>query len=281
VKNTFEGVGQTISGVAAGIKNPDDPNESTLASLTGQAQQKRLIAYQYGVDPYTDFKPLAHKLDSMASAAAAGKLAVSAAFMVIPGAAGTIVSNVSTANDLNAVVRDYSSAQLIDLNKAKLAKLGIAKQQVKRLMKSRYYTPVDITVMADALGRMGRVENMDALVARAATATSRDIAYFIRKRFEMIAAYQERRHDLTAFVRFGAAPFPLARTAAGGLVGIFPIDVLSWTADTSRAVAGITQEAKAAGMTGPKLFTITGTVTPLAKRELERLGWKVEEKAPL
>ncbi len=281
VKNTFEGIGQTISGVAAGINNPDDSHESTLASLTGQAQQKRLIAYQYGVDPYTDFKPLADKLDSMANAAAAGKLAVSAAFMVIPGAVGTIVSNVSTANDLNDVIRDNSAAQLIDLNEAKLAKLGINRKLVKRLIKNKYYTPVDVTVMADALARMGAIENMDALVERAATATSRDIAYFIRERFEMIAAYQQRRHDLTAFVQFGAVPFPLTRTAAGGLVGIFPFDILSWTSDTSRAFTTMTSGARSGKISGPKVLYITGTATPLAMKELKKLGWKLEEKAPL
>lgn len=281
VKNTFEGIGDTISGIAAGIKNPDDPHESALASLTGEAQQQRVIAYQYGVDPYTDFKPLADKLSSMATAAAAGKLAVSAAFIAIPGAAGTIVSNVSTANDLNSVIRDRSSAQLAELNKTKFAKLGIDKKEVKRLLKNSHFTPVDITVMADALARVGPVAHMDILVARAATATSRDIAYFIRKRFEMIAAWQQRHHDLTAFVRFDAAPFPLAQTARHGLIGVFPIDILSWTADTSRALEGMTRDARAEGMKGAKVLAITGTATPLAQKELKRLGWTVEDKTPL
>jgi len=281
VKNTFEGIGKTIDGIAAGIKNPNDPHESALASLSGEAQQEREIAYQYGVDPYTDFKPLADKLSSMATAAAAGKLAVSAAFIAIPGAAGTIVSNVSTASGLNDVIRDNSAAQLAELNKAKLVKLGIDKKEIKRLMKNSHYTPVDITVMADALARTGPVANMNVLVTRAAAATSRDIAYFIRKRFEMIAAWQQSHHDLTAFVRFDAAPFPLARTSAGGLAGIFPIDILSWTADTSRAITGVTKEARSQGMKGAKVLAITGTATPLALKELKRLGWKVEEKAPL
>jgi len=281
VKNTLNGIGQTVSGIASGIKHTDDQHDSALASISGQAQQKRLIAYQYGVDPYTDFKPLADKLDSMANAAAAGKLVVSVAFIAIPGAAGTIVSNVSTANDLNDVIRDSSPAQLIDLNEAKLAKLGVNRKLAKRLIRNRYYTPVDITVMVDALERMNGVGNLDVLVGRAATATGRDVAYFIRKRFEMIAAYQQQHHDLTAFVHFSAVPFPLTRTAAGGLIGIFPFDIVSWTADTSRAVSGITGGARSGGIKGPKVLYITGTATPLARKELKRLGWTLEERAPL
>ncbi len=281
VKNTFTGIGQLFNGFASGIENAGKTQESAIASISGEAQQKRLIAFQYGVDPYTEFKPLADKLNSMATAAAAGKLVVSAAFIAIPGAAGTIVSDVSTANNINGMVRDYSSAQLMDMNEKKLADLGINRTLIDHLMQNRRYTPVDITVMADALTRMGRVRDMDVLVGRAATAPSRDVAYFIRKRFEMIADYQEKHRDLTAFVRFGTEPFPLALTANHGVIGIFPIDILSWTPDTSRAITGMTDAARHLGISGPKVFYIAGTTTRLAKRELRRLGWRLEEDAPL
>jgi len=281
VENTFSGIGQLFSGFAASVENAGKSRESALASISGEAQQKRLIAYKYGVDPYTQFKPLEDKLNSMATAAAAGKLVVSAAFMAIPGAAGTIVSNVSTASNLNAMIRDYSAAQLMNMNEKKLADLGIDREAIDQLMQNRHYTPVDITMMADALTRMGRVENMDVLVAHAAHASSREIAYFIRKRFEMIATYQQSHHNLRGFIRFGVGQFPVALTTDNGVAAIFPIDILSWTRETSRAITGATYAARRYGTSGPKIFYISGTTTRLAKRELERLGWRVEENAPL
>ena len=277
VDNTLTGMGQMVSGMASGIRNAGKTQDGTVASLTGASTQKRLIAYQYGVDPYTDFKPLDDRLDAMAAAAAAGKLVVTAAFMAIPGAAGTIVSNVSTANSLSDKVRDLSAAELMDLNRKKLAELGIRDDLIEALLQNRFLTPVDATVIADALTRIGRIQNIDVMVERAATATSRDMAYFIRKRIEMIAAYQEKNHTLNAFIRFSAVPFPLTLTADNGVIAIFPIDILSWTEDTGHALTGLSNDAREFGISGPRVFYMSGKTTELARKELKALGWKLEE----
>jgi hypothetical protein len=220
---------------------------------------------------------LADKLDKLARAAAVGGLAVTAAFIALPGAAGTVVSNVSTANTLNNMVRDSSAAQLMDVNRQKLGKVGIASDLADEFLTNRFYTPVDLTVMVDALARMGSLQHIDVLVDRAVSANSRDIAYFFRKRIEMTAAYQQRTRRLAGFMRFGNSPFPLAVTVDNGIVGAFPIDILSWTRDTSQAITAMTTAAQNYGFTGPKLLTITGKVTPMAKKNLVALGWKVEE----
>ncbi len=275
VKNTITGVGKLFGGIASGIKNAGKSQDGAVASITGAAKQKRLIAFQYGVDPYTDFKPLAERLDKHARAAAAGGLVVSAAFMAIPGAAGTIISNVSTANKLSVMVRDSSAAQLMDMNKKKLRKLGINGELIDELLSNTYYTPVDMTAMTDAFIRMGNQRNMDVMVGRAAFAGSRDVAYFIRRRVELTAAYQEKTGQLTGFVLFGDSPFPMSVTADNGVVGVFPIDILSWTENTSATMATFTSAVEANGLNGPKVLHITGTATPLAKKNLKALGWTV------
>ena len=279
VKNTFTGVGQLFGGIASGIKNAGKTQDNAVASITGAAKQKRLIAFQYGVDPYTDFKPLADRLNKLAGAAAVGGLAVTAAFIAIPGAAGTIVSNVSTANTLNGMVRDYSAAQLMDMNRKKLGQLGIPGDLIDELLSNKHYTPVDITVLVDALARMGKQQHMDVMVARAALADSRDVAYFIRKRVELTAAYQEKTGQLTGFVLLGNSPFPMSTTTDNGIVGVFPVDIISWTESTSAVLAAMTSAAQDDGITGLKILHITGTTTPLAKKNLKVLGWKVQEDA--
>ena len=246
--------------------------------MTGAAKQKRLLAFQYGVDPYTDFKPLADKLDKLSRAAAVGGLLVKGAFIAIPGAAGTVISNVSTANSLNGIVRDYSAAQLLDMNRKKLGQVGVNGDVDDELLSNRYFTPVDITAMVDALARMGRMQNMNVMGDRAASASSREVAYFIRRRIELTAAYQQRTGRLTGFMQLGNSPFPMSTTADNGIVGVFPIDILSWTQNTSQVLVAITSAAKDYGMTGPKVLSITGTATPLAKKNLKALGWMVEEK---
>ena len=154
VENTVSGVGQFFDGIASGVRNTGKSQDSAFASITGEAKEKRLLAYKYGVDPYTDFKPLADRLDNLARASALGGLAVKGAFIAVPGAAGAIVSNVSTANTLNEEVRDNSAAQLLDANRKGLVRLGINKQIVEKFLSNRNYTPVDVIAMVAALTQM-------------------------------------------------------------------------------------------------------------------------------
>ena len=64
-QGTFAGVGQFFNSVGSGLNNMGKSRDNAVASLTGESRQKRLIATELGVDPYTDFKPLADRLDAL------------------------------------------------------------------------------------------------------------------------------------------------------------------------------------------------------------------------
>ncbi len=279
VKKTVSGVGQMFNSIGSGIRNAGKTQESMAAGVSGAAKQRRLIAYNYGIDPYTDWKPLKQKLDQLSRAAAAGGLTVTGAFILIPGAAGTVISNVATAETLNEMVRDYSAAQLMDMNRNALRSMKADPVLTEELLTNTHYTPTDVTAMTGALKDMGRLRNIDVLIGRAAEANSRDAAFFMRKRIELMAAHQERTGDITGFVTVGDSPFPFATTRGNGLTGIFPLDALAWTAETSRSLTSLTQAARDEGFTGPLSLSITGTATPLAKKEIAALGWKLAQRA--
>jgi hypothetical protein len=279
VRNTLTGVGKLFGSIASGVKGAGKSRDSAMASVTGVAKQRRLIAYEYGIDPYTDFKPLSDKLNELARAAAIGGLAVTAAFIAVPGTAGTIVSNVSTANTLSSMVRDYSAAQLADINRKKLGKMGVDPDVAEEFLQNKNYTPVDSTVIVDALTRMRGVRHRDIMIERAASVDNRDVAFFIRKRMELTAAFQETTGELVSFVRLGNSPFPLLVSRSKGIVGVFPIDILSWTEETAPVISAMTSAADGNGLTGPKVLRMSGSATPLAKKNLQRLGWKIEENA--
>jgi len=124
--------------------------DDALASLMGEARQKRLIAARLGVDPYTDFKPLADRLNELGGAAAAGGLAVSGALMAVPGAAGVAASNASTPSSLPEMARDMSDAQLIDLDRDALASLGVDRAVASSLFANHSYAPLDVAAMVEA-----------------------------------------------------------------------------------------------------------------------------------
>lgn len=279
VKNTVSGVGNLFNSIGSGIRNRGKTQESAVQSITGAAKQRRLIAYDYGVDPYSQFPPLKQKLDQMSNAAAAGGLVVTGAFIAIPGAAGTIISNVSTAGTLNDMVRDYSAAQLLDMNRKALTKMGVSKAIVDQLLANPNYTPTDMTAMTGALSGMGKLRNLDALLSLAAQASTRDDAEFMRWRVELMASYQQKMRSITGFVAIAGVPMPMATTPDNGLLGVFPLDALSWTASTSQAITSITTAARDQGITGPMKLVITGTATPLAQKQLAKLGWSLQQGA--
>ena len=274
-RNTIGGVGQFFGGVTSGLNNFGKSRDDPFASVTGQARQKREIASALGIDPYTDFSPLAARLDAVAGAGAAGSLAVAGAFMLTPGVAGLVASNANTASSLGAMVKDYSSAQLMDIDRERLARLGVDRATADRLLANRYFTPVDDTAIVSALESLAGAGDLPALVSTAAGADSRATAYFIRRRIELTAAWRRRYGPIAGFADPDDLRFPVAKTA-NGLVGVYPIDALAWTPETARVLEGMT----AAGR-GAKTLAITGTATPLARSRLKALGWTLEERTRL
>jgi len=279
-KNTITGIGRVLNDLHSGFNNMGKSRDDTVASLLGEATEKRVLAAELKVDPYTDFKPLADRLDRLASASVAGNLAVSGAMMVVPGAAGLAVSNASTANSLRTMTAEYSSDELIEINRAKLARLDVDRNAAERLLANPHFTPLDVTEMIAALKKLGPVVNMSAMVDRAASADSRAAAYFVRRRIELTAAWQSRHDEIVAFVGEDSVRFPLCETGGGAIVGVYPIDSLSWTPETDVTVEAWTAAARRIGAKH-KTLVITGTASPLAKKRLKAQGWTLNERAKL
>ena len=164
LQNTLAGVGAMFDRIGAGMRNAGKTRDDAVASVLGVTNERRQLAAAYGVDPYTDFPPLDAKLKQLSQAAALGGLAVTGALLAVPGAAGIVVSNLSTANKLNDIgiddlARQYTAAQILELNRKLLAKMGVAAELSERLLANRHYTPIDMAAMVAALDSMKGVED--------------------------------------------------------------------------------------------------------------------------
>ena len=63
----------------------------------------------------------------------------------------------------------------------------------------------------------------------------------------------------------------------GRIVGVMPIDSLSWTETISKVVDDCTTDAHKLSPTGSLELRITGQATPLARKELRARGWRLVE----
>ena len=281
VQNTMAGVGGFFNRLGSGMANAGKTQDDTMSSLLGVTDERRKLAAAYGVDPYTDLAPLSEKLQVLSQAAATGGLVVKGALFAVPGAAGIVVSNLATANSVNnlgidQIARDYTAAQILDLNRDLLKKMGIEDALAESLLANRNYTPIDMTAMVAALNAMKGVEHRELFVARAAAADGRAIAYVLRRTAEFYADDYRKRGGYVRFVSL--ADFPYVVTRDNRVTAILPIDALSWTRETSIGFIAVSNARKAIVPNSRGELRITGTATELAKRELKERGWTVLER---
>src|SRR6185437_15499602 len=281
LQNTAAGVGGFFGRMGSGMNNMDNSRDNAVADLFGVTDQRRQLAAAYGGDPYTDLPPLKAKLEQLSQAAATGGLVVTGAMMAIPGGAGIIVSNLATANKANnlgidEVARSYTAAQILDLNRDILRKMGIEDGLIESLLRNRNYTPIDTVAMVAALDSLKGVQHRELFVARAAAADGRAIAYVLRRTAELYAD-DYRKHG--GFVRFvSLADFPYVVTKDGRVTAILPIDALSWTRETATGFTAVTSARKGLAPTTHGELRITGMATAMAKQELKARGWTVLER---
>lgn len=269
--NTLGGIGNAMGQVGSGMANAGKSQDTPLGGL-GADQKRRELAARLGVDPYTDFEPLAHRLQKMSEAAAAGGLVVSGALMVIPGAVGLVVSNVATGGKVADMMRDYSAAQLMDINRTKLAAMGVQRPVAEQLVTNRAYTPLDMTSMVASLETIN-VDGRADFLQRAAGVKTREAAYFNRRYAELIADYNAKTGQIASFVSLGE--FPFNQTRSGSVTAVWPVDALSWTDGTAKAMGRINAAVKR--YPGRPELRITGQATSTAKERLRSMGWTVVE----
>ena len=274
VKNSLSGVANMFDRASASLSDPKFDRATTTDSLLGIDDARRELAVSLGVDPYTNFPPLAQKLTDVASAAAAGGLTVKAALAVIPGGAAVMaVSGVSTIEGAAETLRDKTSAQIAQEVKATLLRLSVPPNMISRFVTNTAYTPTDLLLTSRALARLN-ASNTQVFINRAAATNSRSVGFFERRRAELLAERGQELGGIADFINAGG--FALNRTHAGNIVALFPCDDIAWTAITEKAATAITNDLRHNGTAGRKLILATnGGVTPIATREFQKLGWQV------
>lgn len=276
VERTVTGVGRLFGRVASGVRNVGKSPDNMAEALLGVSGAKREIAIGLGVDPYTDFKPLADHLERAARVSAAGGLTIKGLFALVPGGAGLAVSSVSSASDIVDLVRERTPSELLDINRSKLNRAVGRKKSIDIFLNNRTYTPTDQTIIAEALLGLREVRNVDAFLIRAAGISERSQAVFMRERAVLMARHHRDIEPFREFVTVAEIPFCVSK--GGKLTGVFPIDSLVWTDRAAGLIARVSDELAAAGHKGGVDLFITGKATELSKQELQKAGWSITEQ---
>jgi hypothetical protein len=278
-KGAAKGVGRWLGNVGKSVTSDDPHQENVLKTALGHDAVKRGYAIELGVDPYTDFEPFQKRLGEVARAATTGGLVMSLGMDI--ATEGTLVGTVVTVTSIagmKEILRDEPPSTLSKINRKKLEEMGIGKVSIDALLKNYNYTPAEMTMMVEALRRMGDIKGRDIFVAHATAAPDKVIARYMQQSAEMIANYVTGtgKGDL-----IDLANDPWLMTRSGILIGAFPIDYFAWTPEASTG-AQLASEGldKQSGAKGKELW-IEGQVDPVARKALEARGWKVKENVRL
>lgn len=239
---------------------------SVTADAMGLDEERRKLAKELGVNPYTSNEILSRKLDEIAKAAFAGSLGVRFAASAVPG--GTLISTTTRANDW---VWDTPPGDLRVAIDRELRALGVPQDNVDRFLRHPAYSLTMQATLQVALSEMKGVEGRVDVLPWALFAESPDHARFVVLSVHRLARY----HREVAPLARVETPGPLAgRTRAGELAVVAAVDYLAWTERLSR-FASHPDEASA------RSFWLSGRVSPRTRAELTARGWAIHEHSLL
>jgi hypothetical protein len=272
----FDRVGAGGARLVAAATDPGKDGEgraTEVAERTGETtrdalgfeQERRLLAKELKVDPYTTNAVLAKQLDDVAWVSFSARVGVGALMaVVVPGSLA--LSATSFTNDL---VWDTPRGDLVVRNRAALAALGVGEEQAKAFMQNPAFALSVQTVLVEDLQRLSGVGGRAEVIALAATASSETQARFIAGAVRFLV----RRQETEPLAELGARGTVVAKTRGGALVVPGSVDWVVWTERVARFAR---REDLAAA---DRSVWLTGRMSPRAKQEFAALGWAVHEGA--
>jgi hypothetical protein len=262
IERMFGRVGATLGGL--GGASTTDQAGGAVARALGYEAERRTLAKELGVDPYTSNPVLRKKLDDVAWVRFAGRLGVNASISaVVPGS--LIISSVTW---VNSTTYDTPAGDLIVANQKKLQAMGVPDAAIKAFMENPWLTLSLKTALVAALDRLAGVAGREDVVAFATRAASLDEARFVVLSTEMLARY----HQSGTPVALITAPGPIVgRTANGGVVVPAALDYVAWT----ERIGGFARRPDLQAT--PRIALLSGKLSPMAKQRLGAAGWTVQE----
>jgi len=278
VSGAVSGVGALFKRAGASVGGQrSDQEDSALKAAIGFSTAKREYAYEFGVDAYSRNQIMQEQLDSLTWAGASGGIAASAALMMVPGGAGIAVSVTSGTEVMNKVFRNVPPSELRIKNREKLAAMGINQDIIDLYIKNSIYTPREQSIIVFALEAMPGTKNRNDYIKFAVLTNHPDIAFFRQRQAQMYEAYNRLIQPIDSFVSIGE--IAAAKTADNKIVFNVPLDYLLWTKNMASLVSVLNQKVTLMEGIKEKHLWVAGTVSDVAKSSLDKMGWKVFQKA--
>ena len=261
-------VGEMVQG------NREEVEDNVGEELLGFSEAKRKLAYRLGVDVYSTNQTLQSELNSVSWAAFSGGFAVSLAITPV-----RVLSLTKSASRVNQVLRDYAPEDLRKLNRKKLDKFVSKKVLINKFLEHPFYSPRHETVLVDALYTMQGTRDLDKFIYRANTAESLEDAFLFQRMAELLSGYHETVSPIKKIVIGPTRGLPLAVTKDNKLIMALLVDYGVWSRPVAEWINELVEANRRVDPNREIELWITGTLSTIAKGEIESLDISVTEKA--
>ena len=289
-KNLVTSPVQTVSGAASGLGTAlrrasdamtgpkrSESEDSRVKDFIGFSKTKREYAFQLEVDAYSDNEKLQEQLNEISWAGYAGGITWTAAMSAVPGGAGVAITVSGSHKLLNDVLRTTPPVELRRNNAEKLAAMDVHPEISDTFLNNSIFSPRHQTLLVNALDEMKGITNRAAFIRFAAATRDAHLAFIRQRQAEMYAGYHRTVTPLESFLSLDG--LPAARTTKGALVFNAPLDHLVWTEPMGRFIVAVNNLVQETSGIKEKHLWVAGTVSPRARKELEKLGWRVQERS--
>jgi hypothetical protein len=275
VSSAASGVGKLFSRAGENLfgGSRSEAEGSRMADLLGYSKTKRDYAAEFGVDAYSRNALMQRELDEISRAGYLGNMTASAALMAVPGGAGAAVSVAGSTTLMNNVFRDLAPPDLRIRNRETMQAMGVSADVSDLFLANAVYTPREQTLLIEALASMKATKHRDAYIKFAVLSADPHVAYFRQRQAQMYAALNATAEPIAEFVHIGEVS--AGKTAAGKLVFAAPLDHMLWTKSMAAFASIITGEVANMSDVKERHLWVAGTLSPLAKKSLETMAWKV------
>jgi len=247
-------------------KSTAEKTENVANSVLGVNKSARTWAQKLQVDPYSRNPILQKALIAVAKIDAAGGIATK---VVVP-----IPTVVSTTSTVGSLVWGKDPEALRKANEAGLATLGVSQEVTAGFFGNDEFTLTEQTRFVAALTAVKAKGLADYVDAARGAQTPREALFFVES-----AEMLKRQHGQASVSVVLTDSRAMVAVSGGGAVALLPLDYLAWTEPVAQSAAEIAERAKKElGAKGLQM-QLTGQASARARKELQGLGWALQEKA--
>jgi hypothetical protein len=276
-KNIVKGTGQFLSNVGDSLFSDDPDQDNVVKVALGYDVAKRQFAFEFGIDPYTNYEPVVNRLGEIARAAVAGGLTPKAAMAAIDNDVVLAMRISSTAYGMMQMVRDNPPHKLEEINRAKLEKMGLQDSLIDAFVDNYRYNPQEETLLIGELESMKGVEGFDVFLSMASLANNERTALFYRSRAQMMAGYHSNVAAVARILNIDGVLTVLTKNGTVALLA--PADYVFWTKKLDDKIKSFAGGIEKMDAISSKELWVTGKLDKTARANFESNGWKVKENA--